>query len=1018
MISLGELFVSSGVMVHPDQLQCLNEKVLALTSDSRAVRKGSVFFALKGFEQDGHRFVQDAMDKGCIAVVVDREIDRLGKTAVIRVKDTQDAYGRMAAAFYNFPARAMSVIGLTGTNGKTTTSWIIEEMLKSRGYAPGVIGTVNYRYTARNGKTVVREASLTTPESATLQRLLREMADAGVSHVIIEVSSHALDQQRLVGMNLDIGVFTNLSRDHLDYHKTMDAYFSSKQRLFRELLKPGGTAVVVIDPEKKNHPSSQADWGGILVDNLARQGFVRFPGRGERKMYISCGLNRECTVRAEVLEQDINGFSCMVSVGGRSLRLKSELIGRHNIQNMLAASGVGLALGMESQEIVHGLSRVHSVPGRLERIVLPACGQDASGPVVFVDYAHTPDALENVLRTLRPVTAGFLYCIVGCGGNRDKGKRPMMGAVAGRIADRILVTSDNPRNENPYTILEEIETGLLRTGIKKVDYKELCTTGKSGKAYAVIEDRREAIHTVCAWAGKGDVVLIAGKGHETYQLTQAGKRFFDDRVEAKNGRVRWHAEHLLRATSGKLEAGGEKRLFGKISTDTRTLNANDIFLALQGDNFDGHDFVVKAVEKGAGAVLVSRPVPHLKKNVTVIRVENTLRALGDLACYRRQALAPEIRVIGITGSSGKTTVKEMTAAIFEEQDKSSGQDTVLKTRGNLNNLVGLPLSLLQVNAGHRTAVMEMGMNRPGEIERLAGIADPDIGCITNVQAAHLEGLGSIEGVARAKGELFTAMSARGIRVINCDDPHIRKLGGENGNNVIGFAVTPVGRRLQPEVRATRIISLGEVGMRFTLHINKWRKRFTTPATGTHNVSNCSAAAAIATAAGLDPEIIVQGLARFKSYDKRMEISGLPGEINVVNDAYNANPSSMKAALKTVATFGRNCRRAVALGDMFELGEGARQAHRMIGSLVAELGYDFMAVTGDFAAEVAESAERSGMERSRVMVCKDTGAVADWLAHLVAGGKIQQGDWLLIKGSRSMRMERVLEYLQEQLSKKN
>ena len=216
------------------------------------------------------------------------------------------------------------------------------------------------------------------------------------------------------------------------------------------------------------------------------------------------------------------------------------------------------------------------------------------------------------------------------------------------------------------------------------------------------------------------------------------------------------------------------------------------------------------------------------------------------------------------------------------------------------------------------------------------------------------------------------MSEKGIRIINYDDPHIRKLGGKNGDSAVGFAVTSVGRRCKPEVRATRIVSLGESGMRFTLHINTWRRRITIPSTGMHNVSNCAAAAAIATAAGVDPEIIVQGLARFRSYDKRMEISRLPGGINVVNDTYNANPSSMAAALKTVITYGRDCRRIVALGDMFELGDGAVQAHRSIGALVAELGYDFMAVTGDFAGEVAETAQRSGMDSNRTRVGRDTG----------------------------------------------
>ncbi|MGW8161740.1 MAG: UDP-N-acetylmuramoyl-tripeptide--D-alanyl-D-alanine ligase, partial [Desulfobulbales bacterium] len=586
--------------------------------------------------------------------------------------------------------------------------------------------------------------------------------------------------------------------------------------------------------------------------------------------------------------------------------------------------------------------------------------------------------------------------VFGCGGDRDRGKRFLMGEAAGRLADRVLITSDNPRSENPASIIREIESGLIQLGVELTDVQGLFDRKSRRKRYAVIENRRQAIHAAGVLAGENDVVLIAGKGHETYQITAGGKRFFDDRLEAKNSRLRWTMNNLLTATSGKLEQHATPLLLGEISTDTRSLHAGDVFLALKGENFDGRDFVDAAVKKEAAALIVSETCLIKNKNVGVIRVADTLIALGDLARYRRQALAPEIQVIGITGSSGKTTVKEMTAAIFEKQHEGLRQDAVLKTSGNLNNLVGLPLSLLQVNAGHRTAVLEMGMNRTGEIERLTKITDPDIGCITNVQAAHLEGLGNIEGVARAKRELFAAMSGRGIRIINYDDPHIRPLGGENGDNVIGFAVTPVGRRHHPEVRATRIVSLGEAGMRFTLHIKKWQKRITVPATGTHNVANCSAAAAIGTAAGVAPEIIVQGLMQYRSGDKRLQIVELPGGINVLNDSYNANPSSMAAALLTVSDFGRDCRRVAALGDMLELGDSASEAHRRIGSLAAKLGFDFLAVTGNFAEVVAHAARTEGMKKDRIRQCETTEEIARWIAGLIDRKKVRKGDWFLSK----------------------
>jgi len=981
--------------------------VAALTSDSRKAGPGSVFVALKGERLDGHDYARQAAAGNCLAVVVEQKIALPGNVAVITVPDTHRAYGRMAAALYGNPAKELTVIGLTGTNGKTTTSWIVEEMLQKGGYRPAVIGTVNYRYADQQNRPIVREAPLTTPEPVMLHSLLREMKDAGTTHVIMEVSSHALAQQRLSGMEFDVAVFTNLSRDHLDYHRSMEAYFAAKKKLFLEYLKPRGIAVAVTDAGAAGKETGGENWGAKLIAILRKNGFVPYGDKQSCSSYITCGFTKGVQIRAGKVSQDINGFACEVTFGGKAHVLVSGLIGRHNVLNMLTAVGVGMGLGLSPKRILGGLHTVGQVPGRLERVSLPPYRRPEGKPQVFVDYAHTPDALANVLQTLRPVTPGRLFCIFGCGGDRDRGKRPMMAAAAAMRADRIMITSDNPRTEDPGAIIGEIEQGMKKTGIKKTDPAGLFAGTAKGRKYAVLEDRHQAILHVCAMAGEKDVVLVAGKGHEAYQITAAGKRFFDDRLEAKNGRLCWTIQHLLQATSGLLEQQGELFLMNGISTDTRALQAGDVFVALRGEHFDGHDFIATAVSRGAAAVLVEHSCPAVDSRVSIIRVPDTLRALGDLAGFRRKALAPEVRVVAITGSSGKTTVKEMTAAVFEEQDRSIGYDTVLKTKGNLNNLIGLPLSLLQVNAGHRSAVLEMGMNRPGEIERLTGIADPDIGCITNVQAAHLEGLGSIEGVARAKGELFAAMSVGGIRVINYDDPHIRKLGGTHGNNGIGFAVTPLGRRRKPAVRASRIISLGENGMRFTLHINTWQKRFTIPATGTHNVANCTAAAAIATAAGVEPEIIVRGLVRYRSGDKRLQIVELPGGIRVLNDSYNANPSSMAAALRTVSTFGRHCRRVAVLGDMLELGKDAVDAHREIGRLVAELGFDFLAVTGNFAREVSGAARQAGMQNNRVILGETTEDIARRVGDLVTGKDIGQGDWILLKGSRGMRMERVL-----------
>ncbi|MFZ5797373.1 MAG: UDP-N-acetylmuramoyl-L-alanyl-D-glutamate--2,6-diaminopimelate ligase [Thermodesulfobacteriota bacterium] len=1013
MITLRRLFselACTGVVLerHGDQ------RVTTVTCDSRKVVPGAVFVALRGAKQDGHAYVQQALASGCSAVVVEDEPAVDGPAPIIRVRDSHQAYGLLAAAFYGQPGRAMVLIGLTGTNGKTTTSWIIEEMLRAEGKQVGVIGTVNYRYTDAEGRTVVLDAPLTTPEPMELQALLREMRDRGVTHVVMEVSSHALVQQRLAGLHFLVAVFTNLSRDHLDFHGGMEEYFAAKQRLFTQLLHGDGTAVIVT--KTAGEPAGEEkDWGRRLIALLKEQGFSEDQRRGPGKKMIACGLGPDCSVRAVDCSQGLHGFQAEFAIKGKGHRVSAPLIGEHNILNMLAAAGVGVALGLSPERIVRGLQGVAQVPGRLERVALPTRADKAQPAIVFVDYAHSPDALDNVLRTLRPLTPGRLFCVFGCGGDRDRGKRPLMGKTVGELADRIIITSDNPRSEEPAAILSEIEAGVRQAGFTRVKLSELF----GGKAwpgkFCVIADRREAIHSACALANAEDVVLIAGKGHEAYQITAEGKHFFDDRLEARNAMLRWTVDGLLGATAGTLRRQGTPLLLGEVSTDTRTLQPGDIFLALQGENFDGHDFIPAAVDKGAAALLVGKACRVADQHPAIIEVKDTLRAYSELAHHRRALLSSNIQVVAITGSSGKTTVKEMAAAIFNLQYGDAPPGPVLKTQGNLNNLVGMPRTLLQVHAGHRVAVLEMGMNRPGEIHRLAETADPDIGCITNVQAAHLEGLGSIAGVARAKGELFCAMRPEAIRVVNCDDARIRSLARQYGGRTVAFAVTAAGRKCKPEVRVTRVNSLGEAGMRFTLQIGGWRRRLTVPATGAHNVGNCAAAAAIATAAGIGPEIIARGLASYRSGDKRLQIVALPGGISLLNDAYNANPGSMAAALRTVSTFGDRCRRIAVLGDMLELGRETTKAHRHIGALVAELKLDYLAVTGEQAAVVAEAAAGGGMDRERIKVAADSDEIVRWLARLIEQQKLHRGDWILLKGSRGMRMERVLTGLSQLFS---
>ncbi len=497
--------------------------------NSQNAHNRTLFVALPGQNLDGHTYVEDAIDRGCSALVIEegrfpdsfltRAVKKQGVSWLI-VADCRQALGQISAAFYDHPAENMTLIGITGTNGKTTTSYLLESMLASVGNKVGVIGTVNYRYGG-----VHEDAPLTTPEPVAMQSLLRRMADKGVTHTVMEVSSHALSQKRISGLEFDVALFTNLSRDHLDFHATMEEYFDHKKLLFTEHLKDKGTAVVLTG---LNTPTNE-DWGSRLIRDLNRN----TKRRSFSKKLLDCGVDQQAIVikRHRITA---HGLSAKIDTPSGPWTIQSKLVGSFNVHNIMGAIGVGVALGLDPKKAAKGLASVDSVPGRLEQVSNPF------GKKIFVDYAHTPDALENVLLTLREITVGRLVVVFGCGGDRDIGKRPIMGKVAGRLADVVLLTSDNPRSENPGTILNQIERGVLATLLSR-HRAEWIFAKESRRGFDVIESRREAIQCATQNAGPKDVVLISGKGHEDYQISQNGRCFFDDRLEAvkQNRIIQW-----------------------------------------------------------------------------------------------------------------------------------------------------------------------------------------------------------------------------------------------------------------------------------------------------------------------------------------------------------------------------------------------------------------------------------------------------------------------------------------------
>ncbi len=464
-------------------------RVSGVAADSRKVAGGECFVAVTGFKQDGRQFIPDALARGA-AMIVAEPPDPLPEERVLRVlvPAARPALATLAAAYYGHPSRSLTVVGITGTNGKTTTSYLVEALLRARGGLTGVIGTIQYRI---GDETMA--AGQTTPEAIELEAMLARMREKGVRGVAMEVSSHALALCRVDGIDFDVAIFTNLTRDHLDFHGTFDEYRSAKHRLFQLLeasSKLGRTAVVNIDDVA----------GAGMVASL-------------RLRTITFGLGRTAMVRPVDHVSTLDGIRMTVDTPRGRVRIRSPLIGEPNVMNLLGAIGCGTALGMQPDVIGRELGRVAAVPGRFERV-------DAGQPfLVIVDYAHTPDALERVLTTARALTAGRLGVVFGCGGDRDRGKRPVMGEIAARLADRVWVTSDNPRSERPNAIIDEIVRGI-RPAWADPD------------RYVRMPERHGAIRDALLWARAGDCVVIAGKGHETYQLVGSDVLPFDDRAVA------------------------------------------------------------------------------------------------------------------------------------------------------------------------------------------------------------------------------------------------------------------------------------------------------------------------------------------------------------------------------------------------------------------------------------------------------------------------------------------------------
>ncbi|MGC8701804.1 MAG: bifunctional UDP-N-acetylmuramoyl-L-alanyl-D-glutamate--2,6-diaminopimelate ligase MurE/UDP-N-acetylmuramoyl-tripeptide--D-alanyl-D-alanine ligase MurF [Thiomonas sp.] len=928
------------------------------STDTRALAAGDVFVAWPGAARDPRQFVAQALATGAAAVLIEADGAQhfgFADARILAVHGLKALAGPLAAAWHGHPSQTVQLLAVTGTNGKTSCALWAAQALCAAGQRCGVIGTLGAGW-----PDALQPTGFTTPDPVRLQAVLAALRDQGARWCAIEASSIGLVEHRLDGCAVHAAAFTNLTQDHLDYHGDMAAYAQAKQRLF---TWPGlRHAVLNRDDAFAAHT--------LLPDCRAR---------GLQVQTVS--LHTEADWRAEDLVQTAIGQRLTLVHHGARHGRELPVLGTFNLSNLLVVAALLHTTGLNDDQILAALRTIRPVPGRMQML------GGRSAPLAVIDYAHTPDALDKALAALRPVAAarkGKLWCIFGAGGDRDARKRPLMAQAVESRADRLVLTSDNPRSEALGAILQDLLAGLRQPA-----------------QALLIEDRAVAIAQTLAHAAVHDVVLIAGKGHEATQEIAGRRLAFSDAFHARIALAERGAGLF---TLGEAQGwiGNAARLHGdpdtpihSVQTDSRELTPGALFVALRGERFDAHDFLPQAAAAGAAALLGERGVAD--SGLAGIEVPDARRGLGLLARgWRRQQTLP---LIAVTGSNGKTTVTQMLAAILAAWH---GADARLATQGNFNNDVGLPLTLLRLRPQHQSAVVELGMNHPGEIAWLASLAEPTVALVNNAQREHQEFLHGVDAVARENGAVLAALPPHGVAVFPADDVHSpiwAELAGRR--RCLRFALRASDAlNVDAEVSGLALYRAGQ--LRLQLHTPAGHAEIGLQLLGRHNARNALAATAAALAAGAPLDAVCRGLEAFspvagRLVPHRLQLAdGHP--LLLIDDSYNANPDSVRAAIDVLAELpGRSL---LLLGDMGEVGDNGPAFHAEVGAYAAQRGVAALWACGESTTQTAAAARAAGLA--------DVLHAADPTALPLQADTLRSFDTVLVKGSRFMRMERAVQ----------
>ena len=873
-------------------------RVNSISFDSRKIKKKDIFFAIKGNQTSGTKFIKDAISKGASIIVSDKKTKyKNHKTPFLLVKDVRKSLAEASSNFYK--RKPSNIIAVTGTNGKSSVANFFYQILSFNKISAASIGTLGIF-----SKNYNKKINLTSMDPLSLHKNLQILARNKVNHVILEASSHGLDQKRLDNLNIKTGIFTNFSQDHLDYHKNMKSYFNSKMYLFKNLLNKNSK--IITDEENKEFK---------IIKNIANKRKIK---------KITIGSNsRNIKILYNKYKQ--NKQIVKISVNSKIFLLKTPLIGYFQIKNLLMAILAASSCGLNQNKIFNQINKIKPVSGRLECVA-----HLNNNSNIIVDFAHTPDALEQSLIALKKQFKKEIVIVFGCGGERDKKKRLIMGKVAKKYCRKIFVTDDNPRNEDPEKIRNMIMKGCKKLAIN-------------------IGNRKQAIKTAIKELGSNEILLVAGKGHEKTQdygnkiINFSDKKVIVEIIKKRKYSIKksnW--SNLLAKKVFKNNSLNDVNYSG-VSINTKNIKKNNLFFAIRGKKNDGHKFVKEAFKKGAIRSIVSTKKGQPFSN-KIIKVKNTFSSLNDLAKVTRDATSAQI--IGITGSTGKTTLKNLIGFALKNYGK------VYYSPHSYNNKFGVPLSLSNLKSNTEYGVFEIGMDKKGEINNLSKIVKPEIAIITNISEAHIKNFNTLKDIAKAKSEIIDNISKDGNVILNRDDKFFRFLSNKakkRGIRVISFSS-----------KQKANISLLESKMiknyyRLKIIVKNKIFYFNTKYSTNNFISNILACISVLSVLNLDLKSMKNKFANFSIPNGRGDIKivkKFQKKFKFIDESYNANPLSMSSAIQNMNYYKRegNVKKLVFLGDMLELGKKSKKLHKKLSIVINKSDIDKVFVYGKHIKE--------------------------------------------------------------------